>query len=117
MPVQPIIVGGTYDWFLNPATINTEAAPGVFGLWDISGATVTISFLYYGNGTGAAPTATYHFTATVVSGPAGTARYINLATLFNFAGDWGISWKVSVGGTVLESDILPFKVKASGAAL
>ena len=73
MPAQPVIVGGTYDWFLNPATINTEASPGVFGPWDITGATVTITFARYGNGQGAPPTsAAQHFTATVVSGPDGT---------------------------------------------
>lgn len=117
MPAQPVVVGGTYDWFLNPASINTEAAPGVFGVWDITGATITISFLYYANGTGAAPTATYHFSATIISGPAGTARYINATSLFNLAGDWGVSWKISLSGTVLESEISFFKVKASGAAL
>ncbi len=116
MPAQPIVVGGTYDWFLNPAMINTEASPSVYGLWDITGATVTISFLRYANGTEALPTAASHFSATVISGTAGTARYINLTTLFTVTGDWGVSWKVSVGGTVLETDVFFFKVKLSGAA-
>lgn len=118
MAIQPIVVGGTYDWFLNPAMINTRASPRVFGIWDITGATVTISFAYYGNGSNAAPTASInHFTATILSGTNGTAHYINTAALFNAAGTWGMSWKVSLSGTVLESDIIFFKVKESGAAL
>ena len=118
MPAQPVIVGGTYDWFLNPATINTEASPGVFGPWDITGATVTVTFARYGNGQGAPPTsAAQHFTATVVSGPDGTARYVNLTTLFDNDGVWGMSWRVSLSGTVLESETFFFNVRSSGAAL
>lgn len=117
MAVQPIVVGGTYNWFLNPAMINTEASPTVFGIWDITGATITVSFMYYGNGINASPTSSNHFSGTIVSGPAGTARYINSTSLFTSAGDWGISWKVSLSGTVLESEIQFFKVKTSGASL
>ena len=113
---QPIVVGGTYDWFMDAMTINTEAAPTVFGVWDITGATVTLSFLYYGNGPTVAPTAASHFTGTIIDGTAGTARYINGTSLFNVAGDWGITWKVSLSGTVLESEVSIFKVKMSGAA-
>lgn len=109
MPVQPVVVGGTYDWFLNPASINSEAAPNVYGLWDITGATVTISFVPP-SGAG------QHFSATVVSGPAGTARYTNATTLFTVAGQWGVSWKISLSGTVLESAIVYFPVYPSGAA-
>lgn len=116
MPAQPVVVGGTYDWFLNPAMINTRAAPRVYGIWDISGATITVSFLYYGNGPDAAATSASHFSATILSGPAGTAHYINLTSLFTTAGTWGITWKVSLSGTVLESEVQFFKVKASGAA-
>jgi hypothetical protein len=109
MGVQPVVVGGTYDWFLNPASINTEAAPGVFGAWNITGATVTITFINpFGTG--------QSFTATVTSGPAGQAHYVNATSLFNVAGQWGYSWRVSLAGTVLESDIYPLMVKASGAA-
>ena len=113
---QPVVVGGTYDWFLDPATINTEAAPSVFGVWDITGATVTVSFLYYGNGPDAAATAASHFSATIVDGAAGTARYINTTSLFNVAGTWGITWRISLSGTVLETEVSMFKVKMSGAA-
>lgn len=109
MAVQPVVVGGTYDWFLDTAQINTEAAPGVFGAWDITSATVTISFV---NPSGIGQ----HFTATVTNGPAGQAHYINLTTLFNIAGTWGYSWKVSNGGTVLESQVVNFQVYPSGAA-
>lgn len=115
--IEPIVVGGTYDWFLDPAQINTEAAPNVFGIWDISGATVTVSFMYFGNGPDAPPTtAGQHFTATILDGPSGTAHYVNQASLFNQAGDWGVSWKVSKSGTVLETHIYHFNVEASGAA-
>lgn len=117
MAVQPVVVGGTYNWFLNPITRNSEAAPNVYGVWDITGATVTISFLYYGNGPDAAPTASSEFAATIISGSDGTARYVNTTSLFNVAGDWGVSWHVSLSGTVLESEISFFKVKASGKAL
>lgn len=110
MATQPVVVGGTYDWYLNPASINTEAAPGVFGAWDLTGATVTISFIPP-SGAG------QHFTATIVTASSGIARYINLTTLFNVAGEWGYSWKVvSSTGVVLESEIMYFTVKASGAA-
>ena len=107
---EPVVIGGTYDWFLNPAQINTQAAPSVFGVWDLTSATVTISFINpSGDGT--------QFSATVLSATAGTAHYINLAALFNTAGDWGVSWKVSKSGTILETAIVYFKVYASGAAL
>lgn len=110
MPViQPVVVGGTYDWFLNPAQINTETAPGVFGKWDITGATVTITFINpSGQGTS--------FSATIVSGSAGTAHYINAGSLFNVAGQWGYSWRVVLSGTILESQIINFMVFPSGAA-
>ncbi len=118
MPVQPIVVGGTYDWYLNRASINTEAAPGVFGPWDITGATVTVSFIYYNNGPDATPSDPgQHFTATILSGPDGTAHYVNTAGLFATAGTWGMSWKISLSGIILESEIFFFKVKASGAAM
>lgn len=106
--IQPVVVGGTYDWFLNPASVNTEAAPNVFGAWDLTGATVTVSFLDP-SGVG------HHFGATLGS-TTGTARYINQTTLFTSAGQWGVSWKVSLSGTVLESQIEYFQVCASGAA-
>lgn len=109
MVFQPVVVGGTYDWFLNPALINTEAAPQVFGVWDLTGATVTISFIPP-SGAG------QHFTATIVSASEGTARYINSASLFNVAGQWGVSWKISKSGTILESKITYFTVYPSGAA-
>ena len=112
MAAQPVIVGGTYDWFLNGVTINSRSAPGTFAVWDITGATVTISFVYYGNGS-----AGQQFTATVLDGAAGTAHYVNLTSLFDAAGSWGVSWRVSLSGTVLESGITTFEVKASGAAL
>ncbi len=109
MAQQPVVIGGTYDWFLNPALINTEAAPSVFGIWDITSATITITFI--------APDGTkFHFTGTVVSGSAGQARYINATTLFTVEGQWGVSWKVSLSGTVLESAIVYFPVLKSGAA-
>jgi hypothetical protein len=114
---QPIVVGGTYEWFLNPASINTEAAPQVFGPWDLTGATVTISFMYYGNGPNAPPTVGgMHFTATILTpNTNGQAKYINATTLFNVAGVWGVSWKLVKGGTVLESQIVFFQVYPSGA--
>ncbi len=109
MTIQPVVVGGTYEWFLNPATINTEAAPSVFGALDLTGATITISFVSP-SGVGS------HFSATIVSAANGTAKYTNGSTLFDVAGDWGVSWKVSKSGTILESQITYFKVYPSGAA-
>lgn len=108
--IAAVVVGGTYDWFLNPASINTEAAPGVFGAWNLTGATVTITFVDP-NGNG------HSFTATVLTpGTAGTAHYINATGLFNVAGAWFYSWKVSLSGTVLESQLIPLTVYPSGAA-
>lgn len=106
---EPIVVGGTYNWFLNPARINVEAAPGVYGAWDLTGATVTISFV---NPSGVGTS----FAATIVSATAGTARYVNQTSLFDVVGKWGVSWRVSKSGTVLESRIVEFEVYASGAA-
>lgn len=108
MAIQPVVVGGTYDWYLNPASINTRPAPGVFGAWDLTGATVTISFIPP-SGAGS------HFTASLLSGT-GQAHYINAASLFNVTGTWGVSWKVSLSGTILETQIVNFTVYASGAA-
>ena len=110
MSAQPVVVGSTYDWFLNPASINTEAAPGVFGAWNISGATVTINFVDP-NGNG------HSFTASLVNGgTTGQAHYVNATSLFNMQGEWGYSWRVSLSGTVLESQIVNFTVYPSGAA-
>lgn len=106
-----IVCGGTYDWFLNPASINSEAAPSVFAPWDISGATVTISFINYA----VSPPTSQTFTATVSNGPAGQARYINETTLFDTPGPWGVSWNVSLGGVVLESQIVNFQVYQAGS--
>lgn len=106
---QPVVIGGTYNWYLNRARINTEASPKVFGTWDITGATVTITFVPpSGDG--------QQFTATIISGSDGTARYINLAGLFTVAGTWGVSWKISLSGTILETKIENFEVFVSGAA-
>src|SRR3990167_1128489 len=117
MPVEPVVVGGTYEWFFR-TMINTRASPKVFGVWDITGATVTVSFMHYGNGQDAAPTSVAgHFSATIVSATDGTAQYTNLAAMFNTVGTWWYSVKVSKSGTILESEIVFFKVKASGAAL
>lgn len=109
MPVQPPVVGGTYEWFLNPAMINTESAPSVYGPWDITGATVTITFI---SPSGAATS----FSATIVNGPKGQAKYINSTSLLNAVGQWGYSWRVSLAGVVLETQIIYFNVFASGAA-
>ena len=106
---QPVVVGGTYDWFLNPASINTQASPGVFGAWDLTNATVTVSFISP-SGVGS------HFTATLLA-TKGTAHYVNAASLFNTAGQWSVSWKVSLSGNILESQMIPFTVYPSGAAI
>lgn len=106
--IQPVVIGSTYDWFLNAARLNTEASPSVYGPWDITGATVTISFVN--------PTGTkYQYSATLLAGT-GTARYINTTSLFNVTGTWTVSWKVSLSGTVLESQPIPFTVASSNAA-
>lgn len=109
MTVEPVVVGGTYTWFLNPARINTEAAPGVFGAWNLTGATVTISFI---SPSGIRTTGS----ATIVDAAKGTARYVNATSLFNEDGEWGMSWRVSKSGTVLESRTTYFTVYPSGAA-
>lgn len=110
MAIQQPVVGGTYDWYLN-ATINSEAAPGVFGAWDLNAAsaTVTISFVPP-SGSG------LHFTATLLS-IVGAARYINASSLFNASGQWAVSWKVTTpAGQVLETQETTFTVYPSGAA-
>lgn len=109
MPVQPVVVGGTYEWFLNPAMINTETSPCVYGPWNITGATVTITFV---SPTGVATS----FSATVVNGPKGQAKYVNQTSLLGTVGQWGYSWRVSLSGVVLETQIISFNVFASGAA-
>jgi hypothetical protein len=106
--IQSVVVGGTYEWLLNPA-LNTEASPGVFGAWNLTGATVTISFVPPSGGA-------QHFSATVLSDGSG-AKYVNTTALFNVEGTWGVSWKVTNSGVVLESQINQFRVYPSGAAL
>ncbi len=108
MPERPV-VGGTYEWLLI-ASVNSEAAPTVFGLWDLNAdsAAVTIHFT--------PPTgASTHASATLIAAT-GKAKYINAAGLLNVAGDWLVSWKIVVGTKVLETQQKTVKVYASGAA-
>jgi hypothetical protein len=102
--IEPVVMGGTYDWFLNPASINSELAPTVFAVWNIFAAVVTITFT---DPNGNQQT----FTASALSSP-GQARYINLAGLFFTPGWWGVSWTVALGGTVLPTQRFPFQVYA-----
>lgn len=105
---QPVVVGGTYDWVMN-ATVNSETAPAVYGPWDLTGAVVTLSFV---PPSGVAQ----HFSAALLP-TTGRAHYVNTAGMFNAVGQWGVSWKVVLGATVLESQIVNFQVYQSGAAL
>lgn len=114
MPLQPVVVGGTYDWFLNSASINSEAAPNVYGAWNITGATVTITFMFFPGGPNAPPDEGQSFVAIITNGSNGQARFINPTTLFTTSGWWGYSWLISLSGTVLESQILNFYVFPSG---
>jgi hypothetical protein len=98
MAVGPIVVGSTYQWL--PSFLRNRA------IFDLTGATIVISFL--------PPTGTAQiFTMSIVSAPAGTATYTNLTTLFSVAGEWFRSYKITVGGIVLESAGIPFKVYPS----
>jgi hypothetical protein len=106
---QPVVVGGTYDWFLNPALINSEAAPDVFAPWDLTGATVSISFI---NPSGVRVGT---FSATAVDAVNGKYKYINTTSLFTVSGTWLYSWKVVLGGITLESVLIPVVVNQSGA--
>lgn len=95
---MPLIVGSTYRFTLT-ATKDGSA-------WDISGGSITLTLIDPGgNATG--------YAASIVSGPAGTARYDGAVGLLDEAGVWRRSWTVSVGGVVQESVPIVFSVEPS----
>lgn len=100
MGVGPVVAGSTYKWM--PTFLRNGA------IYDLTGATITVSFL---PPTGAAQT----FNMSIVSASAGTATYTNTTSLFTnaLAGQWYRSYKVSVGGVVLESPPIAFPVAIS----
>lgn len=109
MPAQPIVVGGTYQWY---ATIskNTAAAPTTFTAWNLTGATITVTFIPPNAGTAK------HYSASIVVAADGTVSYTNVVGTFDVAGTWLISWKVSQSGVILESRQSSFQVYPSAAA-
>lgn len=95
---MPMIVGSTYRFTLT-ATKDGET-------WDISGGTITLTLI---DPSGNAA----DYSASIVSGPAGTARYDGATSLLDEPGMWRRSWTVSVGGVVLESAPILFSVEPS----
>ena len=76
--------------------------------WDITGGTIT---LYLEKPNGALLTKS----ATIISGPAGTAYYTTLTTDLSAAGRWKRWWKVVVGSIEIEYGPYFFNVRASAA--
>lgn len=93
---QNFQVGGTYTWTLNAQKTGET--------WNITGATVTISFRKPND------TVAGTFTATLSNPSGGVATYTNSATLLSVPGTWIRQWKVSVGGVVAWSDEEQFEV-------
>lgn len=107
---QRVVIGGTYEWLLT-ASINSEAAPNVYALWDLNAdsATVTINF------TPPSGSST-HASATLLAAT-GKAKYVNAAGLLTVTGTWLVSWKVvTSSGRILETEQREVPVFASGAA-
>lgn len=109
MGIQKVVCGGTHIWYATLSK-NTEATPTVYAAWDLTGATITLTFV------SPAGVAT-HCTASIVVAASGTVHYTNLAALFSVNGNWSLSWKVSQSGVVLESQQATFAVYPSAAAL
>ena len=108
MAVQPPVLGSQYEWYAT-ITKNSAAAPTTYSAWDLTGATITLSFV-------APSKAKKHYTATIDVAANGTVYYVNPASTFDEEGIWSRSWKVSQGGVVIESRELTFSVYASAAA-
>lgn len=96
---QPIVVGNTHNFKL------TAKKDGV--IWDISGATITLS-LRKPDGTILSP-----FSASITNGPLGLANYQVADTVLDTAGDWARQWKVEKSGVELKTKIIPFTVDPS----
>lgn len=95
---QNFTIGSTYDFQL------TALKDGA--VWDLSMAVVQLLFRK--------PDGTIVTKAAVViSGPTGTARYINLVTDLDVAGAWTRAWKVTDGAVVQISEPISMKVVAS----
>ncbi len=100
-PSEPVVVGNTHLWILTPPTKD--------GLdWDLTGATITLTFRYKDAGT----KKQYTFTSST---PA--PEYINPTDTFHLPGDWQRSWKVVEAGTiVLQTREIDFPVYGSLSA-
>lgn len=96
---QPLVVGDTADF-----TIHVKKDGAV---WDISGATVTLT-LRDPDGNTVGP-----FSATVSNGPGGIAHYQVADTVLDQSGDWARQWKVEKSGVELKTRIINFTVEPS----
>lgn len=96
------VVGNTHRFYL------TAMKDGV--IWDISTSTI---YLYLIKPDGTILTKS----ATVISGPAGTAYYITLTTDLDVSGDWLRQWRVVDGAIDVRSEILEFYVHAQNVAV
>lgn len=93
---QPPVVGNTHAFKL------TAKKDG--SVWDISGATVTLS-LRKPDGTVLSA-----FTASITNGPGGLAQYQVANTVLDESGDWARQWFISKSGVELRTKIIPFTV-------
>lgn len=94
---QPIVVGNTHNFKL------AAKKDGV--VWDISGATITLT-LRKPDGTLLAA-----FSATITNGPLGLANYQVANTVLDTAGDWQRQWFISKSGVELKTKIINFTVE------
>lgn len=75
-------------------------------VWDLTGATVLIFFKR--------PDATtFSQAATIANAAAGQVTYDSLTTDLNMAGDWTLSWKITLGGKVDYTEPRRFTVVSS----
>jgi hypothetical protein len=94
---QDVVVGNDVTFTL---AVKKDGA-----LWDITGGTV---LLYLRDPAGNWSTA---YSGTIVSGPAGTARYVANETVIDEEGEWALQWSVTVSGTTLRTVVETFTVQ------
>ena len=102
MASEPIVMGGTYYWKL---TATKDGA-----VWDLTGATITITF-FTPSGT------TKEYAAAILVAANGTAFYVNPTATFDAKGPWSVSWQVTQSGVIQETQEDSFTVYRSLASI
>lgn len=103
---ETLCVGGTYVIPFEITVLNTSGREVVL---DLTGATITVTFKD--------PTGNTHSqSGTVTSTSLGLCQYTTVTTDLDEDGDWVLQVVVTIGGTVLPSLPIRFKVRSLAAA-